>query len=107
MALAIGAGVAWRVRRLRRQPRVYALRAVAGTRRWQVRLVQGWRSAWLQDTRRGACWLTLSLWVGVDPVTSRSVNVTVWRPALPAMHWRRLCVLVGAAQRLVPVGKAP
>jgi len=96
-------GAALMLRRRRRGPAVQAVRAVAGTRRWQVRCAGQWRHATLSDSRRGACWLDLRL--RLDAAPGRAVTncrATVWRAGLPASRWRRLCLLTGAAQRLAP-----
>ncbi|MBO1111997.1 hypothetical protein [Bordetella petrii] len=80
---------------------VRAIRAVAGSRRWQVRVESRWHPATLRDARRGACWLDLRL--QPDPAAGRAVTnyrVAVWRPSVSPARWRRLCLLAGAAQRL-------
>src|SRR5690606_38338827 len=40
---------------------VRAIRAVAGSRQWQVRIRRQWVNAVLRDSRRGPCWLDLRL----------------------------------------------
>ncbi|WP_141214357.1 hypothetical protein [Bordetella genomosp. 7] len=87
----------------RRAPavRVRAVRAVAGSRRWQLRVGRQWRPATLRDSRRGACWLELRL--QQTPAAGHRVTnhrVAVWRPTVSAACWRRLCLLAGAARRL-------
>ena len=110
VAGAGGAAVALR-RRGRRLalPRARAVRAVAGSRRWQLRLGRAWRPATLRDSRRGACWLHLRL--QLDGMAGQGVTnyrVAIWRSSVSAARWRRFCLLAGAAQRLdAPASGAP
>ena len=110
-AAAAAGATARRAAGRRRAPigRIRAIRAGAGSRRWQVRLERRWHAAILRDSRRGACWLDLRL--SIEPAAGRAVTngrVTVWRSCMSAVRWRRLCLLAGAAQRLdVPVRGAP
>src|SRR5690606_25080776 len=88
------------VRATRHAP-LRAIRAVAGTRLWHIRHGRQWLPAVLHDSRRGLCWLELRLQCDATPAAEpRHYRVSVWQPSLPAATWRRLCLLVGAAQRL-------
>ncbi|MBV7481964.1 hypothetical protein [Bordetella sp. BOR01] len=105
LAGATGAGAAVRcIPPYRPRPaagRIRAIRAVAGSRRWQVRLGRHWHGAVLGDTRHGACWLDLRL--QIDSAAGLAVTnhrVAIWRSSVSLARWRRLCLLAGAAQRL-------
>ncbi|GAB1578182.1 hypothetical protein BPNSA17_30150 [Bordetella petrii] len=105
--LAVLAGTAGGAAMIRRPRRggasVQAVRAVAGTRRWQVRCAGQWRHATLSGSWRGACWLDLRLRLEAMPGSAvTNCRATVWRAGLSAPRWRRLCLLAGAAQRLAP-----
>lgn len=87
--------------RATRHAAVRAIRAVAGSRRWQIRQGRHWVYAELQDSQRGPCWLSLRLQADASAAGTRAAyRVSIWQLGLPATAWRRLCLLAGAAQRL-------
>ncbi|GAB3101483.1 hypothetical protein GCM10027288_05160 [Bordetella tumbae] len=87
--------------RATRHAAVRAIRAVAGSRRWQIRQGRHWVHAVLQDGHRGPCWLSLRLQADASAAGPRTLyRVSIWQPGVPAAVWRRLCLLAGAAQRL-------
>jgi len=83
------------------RPCARAVRAVAGSRGWQLRLGRAWLPVTLRDSRRGACWLDLHLQGrAASSCDVTNYRVAVWRSGVSAAHWRRFCLLAGAAQRL-------
>ncbi|OZI58170.1 hypothetical protein CAL20_07595 [Bordetella genomosp. 4] len=87
--------------RATRHAAVRAIRAVAGSRRWQIRQGRRWIPAELQDSHRGPCWLSLHLQADASAAGPRAhYRVSIWQPRISATAWRRLCLLAGAAQRL-------
>lgn len=91
---------------------VLALRTGSGAQGWQVLLSRGWLDAELLSHQRGAAWITLTMRAAGAPATTTqadNITFTVWRHTLLSVHWRRLCLLVGAGQRsaqTVPAGEA-
>ncbi|MFJ0855016.1 hypothetical protein WLW65_01885 [Bordetella bronchiseptica] len=64
---------------------------------------RGWVQARLLAVRQGPLWLRLELGLDAEAgsrVTNSKIICTVWRPALPPGHWRRLRLLATAAQGL-------
>ncbi|AZW23115.1 integral membrane protein [Bordetella bronchiseptica] len=68
---------------------------------WRVLGGRGWVQARLLAVRQGPLWLRLELGLDAEAgsrVTNSKIICTVWRPALPPGHWRRLRLLATAAQ---------
>ncbi len=84
---------------------VLALRTGSGGQGWQVLLSRGWLDAELLSHQRGAAWITLTMRAaGAQEATAQAddITFTVWQHTLLSVHWRRLCVLVGAVQHATP-----
>jgi len=59
---------------------------------WSLQAGSDWRAVSLSQFWRGPCWTTLALAPIDEP--GKAVMLTVWRGAVPAPDWRRLCVLL-------------
>lgn len=67
---------------------------------WRVLGGRGWMQARLLAVRQGPLWLRLELGLDAEAgsrVTNSKIICTVWRPALPPGHWRRLRLMATAA----------
>jgi len=95
------AATVWRALGRRAPLRVGGLCASADPAAWRLLLDSGWAQARLLGCRRGACWLSLTLWLDDAAAGSaRRQAITVWQPALRPAAWRRLCIV--AARASVP-----
>jgi len=90
--LALIGGFWWRSRR---DGGAAALRLAAGANGlWSLQENGRWRAVSLARVWRGPCWVTLALSPADAP--GQTVVVTLWRGAVAAPDWRKLCVLLRA-----------
>jgi hypothetical protein len=91
-ALLLGVAAGWAYRRP--PSLIWALRVGSDDSYGEVLLSSGWVQARRLGSVRGPGWVSLRFgFFGETAVFKGNVTVTLWRCCLPAVYWRRLCVL--------------
>jgi len=89
VVLGAAAGCAYR----RPRTLVWGLRVGTDDSGWHVLLSCGWVRVRRLSSVRGPGWVSLRFKLLADAASAGPLTVTLWRRCLPAVHWRRLCVL--------------